>query len=482
MLSLLSENSETTTTECATFAETCHHESQSSFFRDVLLSAQHILHSVEESSPIQKLAFLINNHWIATVFGPDIAGPSPTQITHSLLTIFVTLLLYHVLFGNRHWRRRRHLTQELHHAKQQLTFLEDRLQKEHPQKEIRVFMEGAFDMFHFGHQNAFRLGRSLGTHLIVGVNSDESITKCKAAPLMNNEERLAMVQSCKFVDEVVPNTPYVMSKEYIDWIFETYHVDYIVHGDDPCIVDGKDVYETAKQAGKFRTIPRTEGVSTTDIVGRMLLLTKEHHMKKEDSSMLGSQSKFLTTTRLLQLFSADVTAPAPGMRVVYIDGAWDVFHPGHVALLKAAKERGDYLIVGIHGDSIVNQKRGMNLPLLNLHERVLSVLGCKFVDDVLIDAPYVITLEMIASLKLSQVLYGTCFEDSHYCSENDERYKYAKESGIFGTVKSLSEFRLENIFKRIRKNQDTFQARFERKKEAETQHYTQKYGNDFTSQ
>jgi ethanolamine-phosphate cytidylyltransferase len=124
----------------------------------------------------------------------------------------------------------------------------------------------------------------------------------------------------------------------------------------------------------------------------------------------------------------------------------------------------------------------MNLPLLNLHERVLSVLGCKFVDDVLIDAPYVITLEMIASLKLSQVLYGTCFEDSHYCSENDERYKYAKESGIFGTVKSLSEFRLENIFKRIRKNQDTFQARFERKKEAETQHYTQKYGNDFTSQ
>jgi ethanolamine-phosphate cytidylyltransferase len=65
-------------------------------------------------------------------------------------------------------------------------------------------MEGAFDIMHFGHMNAFRLGKSLGTHLVVGVNSDESITKCKAAPLMNNEERiLAMVQACKFVDHTI---------------------------------------------------------------------------------------------------------------------------------------------------------------------------------------------------------------------------------------------------------------------------------------
>jgi ethanolamine-phosphate cytidylyltransferase len=61
-----------------------------------------------------------------------------------------------------------------------------------------------------------------------------------------------------------------------------YNVDFIVYGNDSCIVDGKGVYEeTAKWGGKFRTIPRTEGVSTTDIVGRMLILTKDHHMKKE---------------------------------------------------------------------------------------------------------------------------------------------------------------------------------------------------------
>jgi ethanolamine-phosphate cytidylyltransferase len=156
-----------------------------------------------------------------------------------------------------------------------------------------------------------------------------------------------------------------MNREYLDYVIETYNVDYVVHGEDPCFVDGKDVYATAKEAGKFRTIPRTEGVSTTDIVGRMLLMTKEHHHhfgqpqsseaangsasstsntghKSSDAAAwevhLGQQSKFLTTSRMLQLFSAGVKAPTKGMRVVYIDGAWDLFHPGHVSILKAARE------------------------------------------------------------------------------------------------------------------------------------------------
>lgn len=84
------------------------------------------------------------------------------------------------------------------------------------------------------------------------------------------------------------------------------------------------MYETAKQAGKFRTIPRTEGVSTTDILGRILLLTKEDHVKDVPTDPLGSQSKFLTTTRLLQSFSADVMSPTQDMRIIYIDGAWDM--------------------------------------------------------------------------------------------------------------------------------------------------------------
>jgi ethanolamine-phosphate cytidylyltransferase len=244
-------------------------------------------------------------------------------------------------------------------------------------------MDGAFDMMHYGHMNAFRLARSLGTHLIVGVNSDKSIMECKGQPLMNDEERLTMVQGCKFVDDVVPNCPYIMNEEYLNYVINEYKVDYVIHGDDPCIVNGKDVYEAAKKAGKYQSIPRTEGVSTTDIVGRMLLMNKDHHCTSKRNGnasvssqstssspsantsnvegatstggcttssassqnggggmdkLLCQQSKFLTTSRMLRLFSGGMKSPEDGMRIIYIDGAWDMFHPGHVSMLKAAKK------------------------------------------------------------------------------------------------------------------------------------------------
>jgi ethanolamine-phosphate cytidylyltransferase len=208
--------------------------------------------------------------------------------------------------------------------------------------QVRIFMDGAFDMMHFGHMNAFRLGRELGTHLIVGVNSDESITECKGPPLMNNDERLTMVESCKFVDQVLPGCPYIMNKEYLDYIIREYKVDFVIHGDDPCIVDGKDVYATAKDAGKYKSIPRTEGISTTDIVGRVLLMSKNNLTNGSTVAagpppILGHTSRFLTTTSLLSKFSAGNEEPKPESCVVYIDGDFDMFHCGHVAMLQAAK-------------------------------------------------------------------------------------------------------------------------------------------------
>lgn len=196
-----------------------------------------------------------------------------------------TLASYYIFFGKRHRRRRKHLHSQLREAQLQVARLEEKLleaeQEEEDRKtngrEVRIWMDGAFDMMHYGHMNAFRQGKALGTHLVVGVNSDESIALCKGPPVMNDQERLTAVEGCKFVDEVVPGVPYVMSEEYLQYVIDKYRIDYVVHGDDPCIVDGKDVYATAKAMGKYRSIPRTEGVSTTDIVGRMLLQSRSHH-------------------------------------------------------------------------------------------------------------------------------------------------------------------------------------------------------------
>jgi cytidyltransferase-like protein len=63
--------------------------------------------------------------------------------------------------------------------------------------------------------------------------------------------------------------------------------------------------------------------------------------------------------------------------IVYIDGAFDLFHVGHIDILREAKKLGTYLIVGVHSDQVVNKKRGNGYPIMNLHERVLSVLSCR---------------------------------------------------------------------------------------------------------
>jgi cytidyltransferase-like protein len=64
-------------------------------------------------------------------------------------------------------------------------------------------------------------------------------------------------------------------------------------------------------------------------------------------------------------------------KIVYVAGAFDLFHVGHLDFLEKARAEGDYLIVGLHTDPIVNRYKGSNYPIMNLHERVLSVLACK---------------------------------------------------------------------------------------------------------
>lgn len=58
--------------------------------------------------------------------------------------------------------------------------------------------------------------------------------------------------------------------------------------------------------------------------------------------------------------------------------------PQPFCLVQKAKEQGDFLLVGLHTDEDVAERRGPHLPIMDLHERCLSVLACKYVDEVII--------------------------------------------------------------------------------------------------
>lgn len=62
-------------------------------------------------------------------------------------------------------------------------------------------------------------------------------------------------------------------------------------------------------------------------------------------------SKFLPTTRKIVQFSTG-KEPKPGDKIVYVAGAFDLFHVGHLDFLEKVSKLGDYLICGVHTDPV----------------------------------------------------------------------------------------------------------------------------------
>ena len=70
------------------------------------------------------------------------------------------------------------------------------------------------------------------------------------------------------------------------------------------------------------------------------------------------------------------------MRKVWVNGTFDVLHPGHIKLLEFAKQQGDYLMVGLDTDERIQQLKGPDRPIHTLEHRMFAIRSIKYVDDV----------------------------------------------------------------------------------------------------
>jgi len=66
-----------------------------------------------------------------------------------------------------------------------------------------IIVSGGFDPVHKGHIRMFREAANLGHQVIVGLNSDEWLTRKKGKPFMGWDERAEILESCKFVNQVI---------------------------------------------------------------------------------------------------------------------------------------------------------------------------------------------------------------------------------------------------------------------------------------
>ena len=216
----------------------------------------------------------------------------------------------------------------------------------------------------------------------------------------------------------------------------------MVHGDDiTSDASGEDCYRFVKAAGRFLVVKRTPGISTTDLVGRMLLCTRNHFIKSLPRTLAGEEgsgspeerrktgeemgqrikdyatdesglqpgSQVLSWAGSEAAMEDDIseetgsysimvngTAPQPEQRIVYVDGGFDLFSSGHIEFLRQvqlaeqalARKNGwyddpgkacspVYIVAGVHDDEVINHWKGVNYPIMNIFERGLCVVQCR---------------------------------------------------------------------------------------------------------
>jgi len=139
-------------------------------------------------------------------------------------------------------------------------------------RRVRVYADGIYDLFHQGHARQLLQAKNVfpnsEVYLLVGCCNDQLTHSHKGKTVMDDNERYEALRHCRYVDEVVVDAPWTLDPEFLD----LHKIDFVAHDDAPYTLGTSevDVYDFVKKRGMFVATQRTEGVSTSDIVARIV--------------------------------------------------------------------------------------------------------------------------------------------------------------------------------------------------------------------
>ena len=126
-----------------------------------------------------------------------------------------------------------------------------------------IYCDMVADLFHYGHVNFLKQCSELGDLLIVGIHSDKDVESYKRKPILSFEERVKVVQACKYVDKVIPNAPLFITHSFL----QKHSIGKVVTTERSN--DELQWYKIPAMLQILVQIPYSDGISTTEIIKRI---------------------------------------------------------------------------------------------------------------------------------------------------------------------------------------------------------------------
>jgi glycerol-3-phosphate cytidylyltransferase len=107
------------------------------------------------------------------------------------------------------------------------------------------------------------------------------------------------------------------------------------------------------------------------------------------------------------------------MKTGFTCSCFDLFHAGHIMMLKEAKSKCDYLIVGLQTDPTIDRPE-KNKPIQSVFERFVQLESCKYVDEVVVYATEKDLLDILHSYPIDVRIVGDEYKDKEFTGKNLE--------------------------------------------------------------
>ena len=126
------------------------------------------------------------------------------------------------------------------------------------------------------------------------------------------------------------------------------------------------------------------------------------------------------------------------MKIGFNCSSFDLFHAGHVTMLRMEKDLCDYLKVGLQIDPTIDRPDVKNKPVQSVYERYVQLQACKYVDEILLynteyDLEQLIKTQKIDIRFLSEEYINRDFTAKQYCLDNGIEIHYHKRKHIFSS-------------------------------------------------